>query len=214
MFLNERLELMSAHFSDGNMFMELPDGRLAYSTNQKTWLEVFLHKLPLDDYFYHQSHKPNISVKFKNISPRPMRKKEGLNDEDRCDQCKEPFDTITFQTNNTSKESVCSSCAYPSRMDRLDRSAHLMNMNNHLEKVETLLCRLYYVPGDCKVPVRWILPLLTDVMYKWTIGIGLYEINTLRMISRSWQLDDVDLINIVEIVKILREIRDKLLDNM
>ena len=107
-----------------------------------------------------------------------------------------------------------SSRAYPSRMDRLERSAHLMIMNNHLEKVETLLYRLYYIPGDYKVSVRWILPLLTDVMYKWTIGIGLYEINTLRMISRSWRLDDVNLVNILEVVKILREIRDKLLDNM
>ena len=36
-------------------------------------------------------------------------------------------------------------------------------------------------------------------MYKWTIGIGLYEINTLRMISRSWRLDDVNLVNILEV---------------
>jgi hypothetical protein len=202
---------MSSHFSDGNMFMTLPDGRVAYSTNQKTWLDVFMHKLPLDDYFYYQSHKPNISFNFKNIS-RPMRKKkEGLNDEDRCDQCKEPFDTITFQTKNTRKEAVCSSCAYPSRMEQLERSAYLRDINNHLEKVETLLYRLYYIPGDYRVSVRWILPLLTDIMYKWTIGTGLYEINTLRMISRSWRVDEV---NLIEVVKILREIRDKLLENM
>ena len=94
-----------------------------------------------------------------------MRKKEGLNDEDRCDQCKEPFDTITFQTNNTSKEAVCSSCAYPSRMDRLDRSAHLMNMNNHLEKVETLLYRLSYIPGDYKKNLIQLMTLYEIKLY-------------------------------------------------
>ncbi len=188
--------------------MELPDGRLAFRTNQKTWRDVFIHKLPLDDYFYHQSHKPNISFHFKNIS-RPVRKKEGLNDEDRCDQCKEPFDTITFQTKNGCKEAVCSTCAYPSRMEQLDRS-----LTANLEKVEILLYRLSYIPGDYRVSVEWILPLLTSVIYNWTIYTGLYEINTIRMISRSWQLDDVNLINIVEVVKILREIRDKLLDKL
>jgi len=100
-------------------------------------------------------------------------------------------------------------------MERIDRSAYLMNINNHLNKVETLLNRLSYIPGDYKVSVRWFLPLLEKVMWKWTIYTGLYEIKTLRMISDSWQLDDdVTLINIVEVVKILREIRDKLQENM
>ena len=202
------------HFQEKDSFM-VKNGRVAYKTQKRTWLEVFKNGLYLDDVFFYQTHLPLVQFDFKPTSYRYKKEKEGLNDEDRCDQCKEPFDTITFQTkNNTSKEAVCSSCAYPSRMDQLDRSAHLMNINNHLEKVETLLCRLYYVPGDCKVPVRWILPLLKRVMYKWTIGTGLYEINTLRMISRAWKLDDVNLINIVEVVKILREIRDKLVENM
>ena len=202
------------HFQEKDSFM-VKNGRMAYKTQKRTWLEVFKNGLYLDDVFFYQTHLPLVQFDFKPTSSyRYKKEKEGLNDEDRCDQCKEPFDTITFQTKNNTKEAVCSSCAYPSRMDQLDRSAHLMNMNNHLEKVETLLCRLYYVPGDCKVPVRWILPLLERVMYKWTIGTGLYEINTLRMISRAWKLDDVNLINIVEVVKILREIRDKLVENM
>jgi hypothetical protein len=94
-------------------------------------------------------------------------------------------------------------------MEQLDRS-----LTANLEKVEILLYRLSYIPGDYRVSVEWILPLLTSVIYNWTIYTGLYEINTIRMISRSWQLDDVNLINIVEVVKILREIRDKLLDKL
>ena len=201
------------HFGDGSSFM-IKNGRVAYQTKKSTWLEVFMNGLFLDDFLFYQTNLPSIRFDFKPTSYRCKKEKEGLNDEDRCDQCKQPFDTITFQTKNNTKEAVCSSCAYPSRMDRLDRSAHLMNMNNHLEKVDTLLYRLYYIPGDYRVSVRWILPLLRDVMYKWTIGIGLYEINTLRMLSRSWSLDDVNLVNIVEVVKILQEIRDKLVDNM
>jgi len=192
----------------------IKNGRVAYQTKKRTWSEVLMNGLFLDDFLFYQTYTPpSIRFDFKpSSSYRCMKEKEGLNDEDRCESCKEPFDTITFQTKNNCKEAVCSSCAYPSRMDQLDRSAYLMNINNHLEKVETLLYRLSYIPGDYKVLVRWILRLLNLVIYNWTIYTGLYEINTLRMISNSWSRDDLSVINIIEVIKILREIRDKLLD--
>lgn len=200
------------HFRDKSSFM-IKNGRVAYQTEKRTWLEVFKNDLFLDDVFFYQTHLPYIRFDFKPSSYRCKKEKEGLNDEDRCESCKEPFDTITFQTKNDScKEAVCSSCAYPSRMERIDRSAYLMDINNHVNKVETLLNRLSYIPGDYRVSVRWILPLLEKVMWKWTIYTGLYEINTLRMISNSWSRDDLSVINIIEVIKILREIRDKLLD--
>ena len=135
---------------------------------------------------------------------------DGLNDEDRCDKCNEPFDTITI----IRKNALCSSCAYPDLMVRSELSMNLTSFNNHLEKVETLLYKLSYIRKDYKVSAKWFLPLLTVFMKNWKIGIGLYEIDTLKMISRHWRLDDIDLINVLEVVNILQNMRDQLKSNM
>ena len=79
------------------------------------------------------------------------------------------------------------------------------DFNNHLVKVETLL---YKLSGKQRVSVKWILPLLTVVMNNWKIYTGLYEIGSLLMISHSWRL--VDLVNVQEVVTILRKMRDDL----
>ena len=130
-----------------------------------------------------------------------------LNDEHACDECKEPFDTITI----IRKNALCSSCAYPVLMLRSERSMNLTSFNNHLEKVETLL---YKLSSDNRVSMKWFLPLLAVFMKNWKIGIGLYEIDTLKMISRDWQIDDIDLIKVLKVVTILRKMRDELKLNM
>jgi len=128
-----------------------------------------------------------------------------LNDEHRCDECKEPFDTITI----IRKNALCSTCAYPVLMYRSELTMNLTYFNNHLEKVETLL---YKLTSDNRVSVKWFLPLLSVFIKNWKIGIGLYEIDTLKMIS--WRLDDIDLIKVVTVVTILRKMRDELKLNM
>ena len=130
---------------------------------------------------------------------------EGLNDEYRCDECNKTFDTITF----IRKNALCSTCAYPVLMNRSELTMNLTYFNNHLEKVETLL---YKLTSDNRVSVKWFLPLLSVFIKNWKIGIGLYEIDTLKMIS--WRLDDIDLIKVVTVVTILRKMRDELKLNM
>jgi hypothetical protein len=204
------------NFKDSKSFMIKEDGRIAFCTQRETWLDIVKHGLPLDDYFFFQTHSPTISFDFKPRFFRYKKEKEGLNDEDRCESCNQPFDTITFQRKNKDcKEAVCSSCAYSSRLDCLERSFNLKDLNNHLVKVETLLYHLSYSPSDYRVSAKWILPLLIVVIYNWTTGTGMYKINTLRNISSSWwHIDDFDLINVTDVVTILREIRDEIKVNM
>lgn len=81
----------------------------------RTWLEV--------DY-----QKYSSPFNFKTCSYK--KEKEGLNDEDRCDKCKAPFDTITLIYNNA----LCSSCAYPFLIDQSEVSMNLADFNNHFSK--------------------------------------------------------------------------------
>jgi hypothetical protein len=166
----------------------------------RTWLEVATNGL--NDSLYYQKPSP---FNFKTPSFISKKEKESLNDEDRCDECKAPFDTITLIQNNA----LCSTCAYPFIIDQSEVYMNLADFNNHLVKVETLL---YKLSGKQRVSVKWFLPLLTVVMNNWKIYTGLYEIGTLLMISHSWRL--VDLVNVQEVVTILRKMRDDLKLNM
>jgi len=158
----------------------------------RTWLEVANNG--------YQTHSPKISYRYK-------KEKEVLNDdEDRCDECKVPVDTITLIHNNA----LCSNCAYPFLIYQSEVSMNLTDYNNHLEKVETLL---YKLSRNDRVSVKWFLPLLIVVTNNWKIYTGLYEIGTLRMISSTWRLDD-DYIDVREVVTILRKMRDDLKLNM
>ena len=183
--LQLKLELMSAHFLDGNMFMTLPDGSLVYNTKQRTWQEVFMHKLPVDDCLYYQSHRPNISFHFKNIASRPIKKKEGLNDEDRCDYCKETFDSITFRSKKDgSKYALCSVC--DKMINRMrDSSSELRVCYEHLSNVDSLLYRTSLQPGV--VSVSWIFPYLSNFIDRWKRS--KVSIATLSTVKLQWVLD-------------------------
>ena len=195
------------NFKDSKSFMIIND-RFAFCTQKKTWVDVFKHGLFLDDYFFFQTHRPTISFDFKTTSYRCKKEKEGLNDEDRCESCKQPFDTITFQRKNKDcKEAVCSTCVYPSKIQIFEMSKNLKSLINHLEEVNALLYRLDY---DYEVSVTWILPYLRLVMNSWKIDTGVYEIYKLRKISNSWPIDDLHLINVLDVVTILRKLQDEL----
>lgn len=43
------------NFLEENKFMRLPDGRIAFFTEKKTWRDVLKHGLLLDDYFDRQT---------------------------------------------------------------------------------------------------------------------------------------------------------------
>ena len=199
------------NFKDSDLFMTKEDGRIAFCTARKTWLDIAKHGLPLDDYFFFQTHSPTISFDFKPTFHRCKKEKEGLNDEDICESCKKPFDTITFQRKNKDcKEAVCSSCVYPSKIQLFEMSKILKSLINHFEEVNALLYRLDYVPNDYEVSVTWILPYLGLVMNSWKIDTGVYEMYQLRKISNDWPLDDLNLINVLDVVIILRKLQDKL----
>jgi len=197
------------NFKDSKSFMTTEDGRIAFCTPRKTWADIAKHGLPLDDYFFFQTHHPTISFDFKPPSYRVKKEKEGLNDEDRCESCKQPLDTITFQRKNEyGNEAVCSSCAYIGRINRLERIFNLTDLNNHLVKVENLL---YHLSNNDRVSPKWILPRFAAVLYNWKIGTGRYHINTLRNISHNWyHLYDTDVIDVTNVVTILLMIRDEL----
>jgi hypothetical protein len=47
-------------------------------------------------------------------------------------------------------------------------------------------------------------------MNSWKIDTGVYEMYQLRKISNDWPLDDLNLINVLDVVIILRKLQDKL----
>jgi hypothetical protein len=103
---------------------------------------------------------------------------------------------------------VCSSCAYIGRINRLERAFNLTDINNHLVKVENLL---YHLSNNNRVLPKWILPRFTVFVYNWKIGVGMHHINTLRNISSDWwHLHDIDVIDVTNVITILRMIRDEL----
>ncbi len=75
---------------------------------------------------------------------------ESLNYEYRCDECNETFDTITF----IRKNALCSTCSYPILMNRSELTMNLTDLNNYLEKVETLL---YKLSSGNRVSVKWFI---------------------------------------------------------
>jgi hypothetical protein len=192
------------NFKDSESFMVNEDGNIVFCTPRSTWLEVAKHGLDLDTYFYFQTHSPTIPFDFKPSLRRYKKEKERLNDDDRCESCKHPFDTITFQRKNEyGNEAVCSSCAYIGRINRLERALNLEDINNHLVKVEILL---YHLTSNHIVSPKWILPRFTVIVYNWKIDIGMYQINTLRNISIDWwYLDDIDVTNVVSILRMIRD---------
>lgn len=125
---------------------------------------------------------------FKNIASRPIKKKEGLNDEDRCDYCKEPFDSITFRTKKDgSKYALCSVC--DKMIDRMrDSSSELRVCYDHWSNVAALLYRTSQKP--CVVSVSWIFPYLSNFIDRWKrskVSIANLSTDRLQWVLDSWR---------------------------
>ena len=204
-------QISTSLFSDGNSFMELPDGRVAYCTKGRTWLDVFLHKLPLDDCLYYQSHAPNISFDFKYVPPRPRRKNEGLNDEDRCDYCNTSFDSITFRSKKDgSKHALCSDCAKKIRKMR-ESSSEIKVYRRFLGDVDALLYRL---PRSI-VSISCIFPYLFCFINHWERSemTNLSEIVRLKWILDSWH-DEYGVVNVSDVINELHSLEKILSDEV
>uniref|UniRef100_A0A6C0H3D1 Uncharacterized protein n=1 Tax=viral metagenome TaxID=1070528 RepID=A0A6C0H3D1_9ZZZZ len=207
---------MSGLFSDGDSFMELPDGRIAYCTQKRTWCEVLRHGLALDDCFYYQTHSPNISFDFKYIPSRPRREREELNDEDRCDSCNNPFDSITFKSKKDgSKDALCSDCVYWVRRSCISRSEKML-CNKFASEVETLLYRVQISgstlnnnPLTCMKSVSCIFPYLSMFINSWErselCNLKLGEIFRLKCILDSWS-NEFGCVNVLEVVNELQSL--------
>jgi hypothetical protein len=66
-------------FHDRSSFM-IKNGRIAYQTLQKTWLEKLKHGLYLDDVLDSQLHLPSIRYDFKPYPSRSKKKKTDVKD--------------------------------------------------------------------------------------------------------------------------------------
>jgi hypothetical protein len=207
---------MSGLFSDGDSFMELRDGRIAYCTQKRTWCEVLRHGLALDDCFYYQTHRPNISFDFKYIPSRPRREREELNDEDRCDSCKNPFDSIGFKSKKDgSKDALCSECMYWIRRSHISRSEKML-CNKFASDVETLLYRVQVSDSTlnnnsytCMKSVSCIFPYLNMFINQWDkselCNLKLGEIFRLKCILDSWR-DEFGYVNVLGVVNELQSL--------
>ena len=198
-------------FSDGSSFMELADGRVAYCTEQKTWKQVFLHGLPLNDCLYYQSHRPNISFYFKHVPSRPKREKEGLNDEDRCEYCNLPFDSITFRSKKDgSKYALCSECV---RTIYKMRDSDPKVYKQHLGDIDALLYRLSGV-GPI-VSISWIYPYLINFINHWERSnmTNLSVIVRIKCILDSWYHEYGD-VNVSYLINDLQTLQGILSDEV
>jgi len=208
--LTNESQLSTGLFSDGNSFMELPDGRVAYCTERKTWLDVFLYGLPLDDCLYYQSHRPNISFDFKHVRSRPKREKEGLNEEDRCDYCNKPFDSITFRSKKDgSKHALCSDCV---RTIYKMKDSENKVYKNHLDYVETLLYRLSHTHI---VSISSIYPYLSHFINNWERSkmTNLNEIIRIKSALDNWY-HDYGYVNVSYVINELQNLQGILSDEV
>lgn len=206
-------QLSAVFFSEGNSFMKLPDGRIAYCTKKRTWSEVLRHGLALDDCFYYQTHRPNICFDFKYIPSRPRREREELNDEDRCDSCKNPFDSITFKSKKDgSKDALCSECMYWIKRYSFLRSEKFL-CNKFASEAETLLYRLQVSDSTLNCTymksVSCIFPYLKMFINCWNrselCNLKLGEIVRLKLILDIWS-NEFRYVNVLGVVNELQSL--------
>jgi len=192
-------------FLEENKFMRLPDGRIAFSTEKKTWCDVLKHGLPLDDYFYHQTYTPTISFNSKTPTRRQRKHKEGLNDEDRCDMCHEPLDTMTFVTRQGRKKVFCSECFIHENGNN-NIQDDILIMQNHIEDINAIL---YLLDGEDVVSIAYFYIHIKYLVDTWKSYIGNEVIERIFDMMKSWsaQYDgDVNILKLVENLRILKKL--------
>jgi len=190
-------------FSD--KFMRLPDGRIAFFTEKKTWSEVLMNGLPLDEYLQRQTYIPKISFEFKTPTRRQRKHKEGLNDEERCDRCNEPLDTMTFVTRQGRKKVFCTEC-FVHEYDYNNIEDDILIMQNHIEDINAIL---HLLDGEDVVSIAYFYIHIKYLVDTWKSYIGNEVIERIFDMMNSWsaQYDgDVNILKLVENLRILKKL--------
>jgi hypothetical protein len=99
--------------------MMLSDGRIAYHTDCSTWVDVYLHGMALDDRLYSMTVKPQLPLlKWSTRVNRKRKRKEGINDGNKCEQCREEMGVCTIKTTRNGTRSIlCEDCLYQDILD-------------------------------------------------------------------------------------------------
>jgi ribosomal protein L34E len=190
-------------FSD--KFMRLPDGRIAFFTEKKTWSEVLMNGLPLDEYLQRQTYIPKISFEFKTPTRRQRKHKESLNDEERCDRCNEPLDTMTFVTRQGRKKVFCTEC-FIHEYDYNNIEDEILIMQNHIEDINAIL---HLLDGEDVVSIAYFYIHIKYLVDTWKSYIGNEVIERIFDMMNSWsaQYDgDVNILKLVENLRILKKL--------
>ena len=192
------------NFLEENKFMRLPDGRIAFFTEKKTWRDVLKHGLLLDDYFDRQTYTPKISFEFKTSTRRQRKHKEGLNDEDRCDMCHYPLDTMTFVTRQGRKKVYCSECCiHEYGYDQIQD--HVLIMQNHIQDINAVLHLL-----DARWPVVSVVYFHIHLKYlvdAWKSYIGNEVIRRIFVMMKEWNpYGDANILKLLEELRLLKKL--------
>jgi len=196
------------NFLEENKFMRLPDGRIAFFTEKKTWRDVLKNGLPLDEYLDRQTFIPKISFEYKTSTRRQRKNKEDLNDKDRCDMCCNPLDTMTFVTRTGRKQVFCSICAQNNHEGNIIDEFKVIQ--NHLLDVNAIL----YLLNETVLPIEYFgihIKYLTDT---WKSYIGNEVIKKIFDMRKKWHTIYSGDINVLKLVKKLLLLKRLLMDKM
>jgi len=197
-------------FLDDDNFMRLPDGRIAFFTEKKNWCEVLKHGLPLDDYLYYQTHCPKLSFGYKTSTRRQRKHKEGLNDEERCDMCRNPLDTMTFVTRQGQKKVYCSECSH--EYDNNNILDDIIDMQNHLEDINAIL---YLLDGEVVMSIAYFYIKIKFLVDTWKSYIGNEVIRRIFEMIKSWSAEyEYGYVNILKLLEELRLLKKLLKDEI
>jgi hypothetical protein len=195
------------NFLEENKFMRLPDGRIAFFTEKKTWRDVLKNELPLDEYLDRQTFTPKISFEFKTPKRRQRKNKEDLNDEDKCDMCCNPLDTMTFVTRRGRKQVFCSICTQNNHEGNIIYQFKVIK--NHILDVNAILYLLNedFLPIECfGIHIKYLID-------TWKSYIGNEVIKQIFDMTKKWTVCSGD-INVLKLVKKLLMLKRLLMDKM
>jgi hypothetical protein len=198
-------------FSD--KFMRLPDGRIAFFTEKKTWSEVLMNGLPLDEYLQRQTYIPKISFEFKTPTRRQRKHKEGLNDEERCDRCNEPLDTMTFVTRQGRKKVFCTEC-FVHEYDYNNIEDDILIMQNHIEDINAIL---HLLDGEVVVSIAYFYTHINFLVNTWKSYIGNEVIERIFNMMKAWSAQygaQDGVVNILKLVEELGILKNLLIDQI
>ena len=196
------------NFLEENKFMRLPDGRIAFFTEKKTWRDVLKNELPLDEYLDRQTFTPKISFEFKTPKRRQRKNKEDLNDEDKCDMCCNPLDTMTFVTRRGRKQVFCSICTQNNHEGNIIDKFKVIQ--NHILDVNAIL----YLLNEDVLPIEYFgihIKYMTDT---WKSYIGNEVIKQIFDMMKKWRTIYSGDINVLKLVKKLLLLKRLLMDEM